>query len=174
MKKKPKKTYRIIDSNEKFAAIEIKPCVRSVKMISENYITARDYSFLSFPYIVMVINFFKVNNIYKSIATKIFFGKKSYRKNSSRPFLTASGIISHTSILNGEICLGRSFENNTLKCFVESIISHFWQTPFNFNSGCRMLFGTLAQWKKKSKENPEFVLDLDFFNSNYKLRDFIK
>lgn len=127
---------------------------------------------LALPYVVYVVNTVKrgskyvYNNMYLAFSNQPL---KSLKQNVYVPLLPNMG--SRSGSTTWLCCKNLKSEKDTPMEVAQDVITQFWQSQFNY-----MLFKpknlaipTFEAWAEKSKENPLFVLDIEWPTQSYSL-----
>lgn len=158
-------------SVEKVKTIIQKPMRRVITAYAPQHYVLRNY-FLSFPQMKFEIvahqdsNNQKFNIDYLEVH---LYQREQYRRKAFLPNIMSTG----------SVCLGNDFFFAEFDCsfeeFQQRIIHEFWSSHFNLNSGItdlhwyieklgyQSIFDYLDDWQRKTKENPKWVPDVDFF-----------
>jgi hypothetical protein len=139
--------------------VEESPAVRTVAFNSKQ---GQGYFGLAFPYVVFAIYLFKDSN---APVVRVAFANKPITSLQSKVY--TPNLPNHLSTL----CMDVQVEwDDTLAENVNHIIEKFWNTSFNndmadnFNEFASqdIRFSDLATWEGHSRENPLFVLSVDW------------
>lgn len=131
---------------------------------------------LAFPYVVFLVRLWRGE--YDSLF--VFFSKKPLSSLDEQIFLPN---LPNTDY-NGHVCLGMGEpEGFTVSTRVQEIITHFWQSQFNNDMRernydrsvrCDDRVQNVARWQEESREDPSFILDVDWNPAPTILRRFVQ
>jgi hypothetical protein len=178
----PNGTRLYLSQNEEtIIVVEEPPQVRTIKWKAGHCI--RQYHF-AFPYVVFIIKFEMqaVKDVF------VYYRNQPLKKGDNELFLPNLPNLGAQGIDDeADICLG-TLEvdvNLSLAEKVEMIINNFWESAFNPEEYYERTYfcrskkldkrvSSFAAWQKATKENPLFVLEIDWLRSDMDLFDYVK
>lgn len=129
---------------------------------------------LAFPYVVLGFSMEK-SALYKAM---VFY--------RNQPITSSDDLLYHVNLLNvwldGKVCLGlqNSYLAENIQEAAARIREAFWRNGFNgaisecYNSCAKKTTGDIEEWERRSTENPQFVLNVQWPETQLSVADLMQ